>query len=291
MPFLKPFGMLAGLLLSALHCLAGGDTLGIYFPFNEAVLAEDMANRLDSALVHGILLGSGQFLIIGHTDALGSEGYNMELSRRRAQAVKTFLIGTGVRPAEITLLTGLGERQAGVAANADSRPQDRRVDIVLLPHRRKPQQAPAQVAANARRIDTVTVPGSRRDSAKSVVELKAGESLVLRKVYFYAGRHRVKPESYPALQELLQALIDHPSMRIRVEGHVCCISPEEFDALDEDTRRQELSAIRAMLIEQGVDSRRIEAAGYGYRFPIIRNETNETDADRNRRVEVRILAL
>jgi outer membrane protein OmpA-like peptidoglycan-associated protein len=326
---MKQIVLLTVSVLLSLHCFAIGDTLGVYFRFNETSLPDEMLKRLDSALIKGPLNRNGRLLIIGHTDALGSDGYNLQLSRRRASSVKEFLIGTGIRPTDIQLITGLGELNAGDAENADSRPQDRRVDVVLLPAnaadvqretRMKavvPVAAPVSHATHAdsakrltrqqlvRKADSAVTrfrpaaapasPGARRDSAKRLQELAAGESLVLRNIFFYPGRHEVRPESYPTLDTLLRALLDQPTLVIRVEGHVCCIPAIAPDAMDEETYRLELSAnraevIRQMLIEQGVEPKRIQAAGFGRRFPISQTEQNEDEANLNRRVEVRIIS-
>ena len=64
----------------------------------------------------------------GHTDATGSEAYNMDLSRRRAEAVKNALLQRGVDPRRIQTV-GFGESQpisSSAAAN-------RRVSIVITP--------------------------------------------------------------------------------------------------------------------------------------------------------------
>ena len=64
----------------------------------------------------------------GHTDASGSEEYNMDLSRRRAQAVKDALVQQGVDPRRVSTV-GYGETQpvsSDPAAN-------RRVEVVIEP--------------------------------------------------------------------------------------------------------------------------------------------------------------
>jgi OOP family OmpA-OmpF porin len=68
----------------------------------------------------------------GHTDAVGSEGYNLKLSIRRAEAVKAFLVKQGV-PANIVKTEGFGETQP-VADNATGtgRAQNRRVMVELI---------------------------------------------------------------------------------------------------------------------------------------------------------------
>ncbi len=70
--------------------------------------------------------------VAGHTDALGSATYNLELSKRRAQAVVDYLAEQGVDPARLKAV-GYGESRP-VASNetADGREQNRRVEFRIL---------------------------------------------------------------------------------------------------------------------------------------------------------------
>ncbi len=71
--------------------------------------------------------------VAGHTDSTGSDSYNQQLSERRAQAVASYLTGSGVANTRVTTV-GYGETQP-IASNetADGRQQNRRVEIVLSP--------------------------------------------------------------------------------------------------------------------------------------------------------------
>ena len=71
--------------------------------------------------------------IVGHTDSTGAYQYNMDLSRRRAQSVASYLQGQGVNYSRMNV-RGMGPDQP-VASNADSygRQQNRRVEITLRP--------------------------------------------------------------------------------------------------------------------------------------------------------------
>ena len=67
--------------------------------------------------------------IEGHTDSSGSTRHNEELSQRRAQAVKTVLLGRGVQEQQITAL-GVGEtRPAAENSTAAGRAKNRRVEL------------------------------------------------------------------------------------------------------------------------------------------------------------------
>jgi OOP family OmpA-OmpF porin len=67
--------------------------------------------------------------VIGHTDSIGSEEYNQQLSLRRATSVKDYIVTKGVDPSIIDV-SGKGESQP-VADNSTKagRAQNRRVDV------------------------------------------------------------------------------------------------------------------------------------------------------------------
>lgn len=70
-------------------------------------------------------------IIEGHTDGVGSEASNLALSQRRADSVKSYLVGQGIAPTRLTA-SGKGE-SAPVADNhsASGRRQNRRVEVII----------------------------------------------------------------------------------------------------------------------------------------------------------------
>ena len=70
--------------------------------------------------------------IIGHTDSVGRTDYNLELSKRRALSVKTWLVKEGGIGNEDVLAVGLGEKRP-MASNdtADGRAKNRRVEVMM----------------------------------------------------------------------------------------------------------------------------------------------------------------
>ncbi|MFZ1813007.1 MAG: OmpA family protein [Rhizobiaceae bacterium] len=76
-------------------------------------------------------LGSSRFVVAGHTDAAGSDGYNADLSYRRAIAVAGFLVDyAGVSPDRL-VTEGYGERLLKYP-DAPESGQNRRVEIINL---------------------------------------------------------------------------------------------------------------------------------------------------------------
>lgn len=88
-------------------------TIAVQFDFNSARIRPDSfraVGLMADALYHPYLQGY-RFLIVGHTDAVGSREYNLKLSQQRADAIRNALINPfGISPARIEAV-GLGEEQ------------------------------------------------------------------------------------------------------------------------------------------------------------------------------------
>jgi outer membrane protein OmpA-like peptidoglycan-associated protein len=87
-------------------------SLPVRFAFDSAEVAPSARAQLD-ALAEGIkMLPAGQAVVVeGHTDATGSDEYNLRLSQRRAQAVKQYLVRMHGIDEQRLLDTGRGETQ------------------------------------------------------------------------------------------------------------------------------------------------------------------------------------
>ncbi len=101
---------------------SGGDTLILYFGFDEETLTARTTRQLD--IVASLLKTDPEknLTLSGHTDALGSDQYNDQLSARRALAVEKYLLSVGVPPAQIKKIAE-GERNPRLP-NTDSLGQD-----------------------------------------------------------------------------------------------------------------------------------------------------------------------
>jgi len=83
-------------------------------------------------------------LVVGHTDNTGTAAHNMDLSIRRAEAVKAYAISAGVDPARLST-QGKGDTEPIADNNTvDGRTQNRRVEIVIVANDQMKNQAKQQ---------------------------------------------------------------------------------------------------------------------------------------------------
>lgn len=103
----------------------------VFFDFDEATLTPTGAEIVRRAAEMFRTVGAARLDLTGYTDRAGSAAYNLALSRRRADAVRAYLLQLGVPEAAITE-TARGEENPRVPTAAGVRePQNRRVEIVL----------------------------------------------------------------------------------------------------------------------------------------------------------------
>lgn len=107
--------------------------LEINFDYNSATVSKrslPSVQALGKALSSPELKGS-TFVVAGHTDAVGGEGYNQDLSERRADAIKRFLVERfGLAGADlVTVGYGKTKPKSGLAPTD---PTNRRVQVVNM---------------------------------------------------------------------------------------------------------------------------------------------------------------
>jgi outer membrane protein OmpA-like peptidoglycan-associated protein len=102
----------------------------IFFETDKDVLTTAAYNPLDEAIKILLAYPKTTLVIEGHTDNVGGNTYNLNLSQRRANRVKNYLISKGVVASRFTKVVGYGMEQP-IADNASSegQAQNRRVYI------------------------------------------------------------------------------------------------------------------------------------------------------------------
>jgi OmpA-OmpF porin, OOP family len=104
----------------------------VNFDFNSYLLQSDADTILKTLLNYLNENTKIRILITGHTDDLGSDEYNLELSINRAQSVYNWLINRGIEPERLKF-TGFGKsRPLSKDTDEISRILNRRVEVKLL---------------------------------------------------------------------------------------------------------------------------------------------------------------
>lgn len=104
-------------------------------------------------------------------------------------------------------------------------------------------------------------------------------------IFFDFDRADLKEESYLTLNYLLEILLANPLEVVEISGHTDSIGSEEYNqGLSE--RRAE--AVVDYLVSKGIPEENLISKGYGEKYPITSNDTEE-DRAFNRRVEMKIV--
>jgi len=102
----------------------------VFFDFNKSDLTSQAQQIVDQAASNAGPAHVTRLTVTGHTDTVGSDAYNMRLSRRRAESVAARLEKDGIASSEIEIVAK-GKRDLLVpTADGVREPQNRRVQIV-----------------------------------------------------------------------------------------------------------------------------------------------------------------
>jgi outer membrane protein OmpA-like peptidoglycan-associated protein len=108
------------------------DSKSIRFDFDKADIKPEYRDVLNR--ISGILMTLKGFTIAvyGYTDDVGTQAYNLQLSKRRAEAVRDFLVQAGISPT-IMSTKGFGKADPRVPGDSEkARAANRRVEIGIV---------------------------------------------------------------------------------------------------------------------------------------------------------------
>jgi OmpA-OmpF porin, OOP family len=119
-------------------------------------------------------------------------------------------------------------------------------------------------------------------SAGELLQKLEKEGHVALYINFDTGKDVIKPESKTIIDQVTKMLKDSPKLEIIIEGHTDSTGDKDGNQLLSEMRS---SAVKAALVENGIEQKRLDAVGYGRTKPIAENDTEEGRA-KNRRVEI-----
>ena len=104
----------------------------VFFDTAEARLSPDATRSVNEAAEEYHRTGAARVIVTGYTDTTGAAAYNLELSRRRAEAVSNALVRAWVPATDITA-AGRGEEDLLLpTVDGVPEPRNRRVEIIVL---------------------------------------------------------------------------------------------------------------------------------------------------------------
>jgi len=244
------------IILILLVSLANAQT-EIYFETGKSKLSNKSKTVLDSLL--GAIGDKDALKIHGHTDTVGSIEANNILSEKRTNAVKDYLIRKGTSANMETFANG--ETKPAYKENW----QNRRVKIIILKAKGSEDKL---IAINPQGL--------------SLEQFNNSDQINLENIQFKPGTAEFYNQA--ALDELRQLRIilkELNSIKIRIEGHVCCVD----DRLLSEMRAKK---VLSYLIDNGIDKERLSSVGFSNSKPLV-PETSAANNQKNRRVEISIV--
>lgn len=107
-----------------------------------------------------------------------------------------------------------------------------------------------------------------------------------RPILFDFDMAEVKPSSYPIIDELVDMLMTWPRLKIEIQGHTDNVGTPEYN---QDLSERRAKAVYDLIIDKGVNEKRLRYRGFGYSRPVTSNDT-EAGRTKNRRTQFVIIA-
>lgn len=122
-------------------------------------------------------------------------------------------------------------------------------------------------------------------TSELTIQVEPAKVYTLENVFFDTGLSTLKPESYKALNDLVEVMKLKSSLVIEIDGHTDNTGTPE---LNQTLSQNRADAVRNYLIKKGIAVTRVSAKGFGDTMPVADNSTDEGKA-KNRRTEVKII--
>lgn len=231
----------------------------LYFDFNKDTPNDQSIIRFDQWVTKNKEIVITK--IEGYCDSIDSKEYNKKLAERRIASVQNLLENRAVKMKEDLVREAFGKEFKQSQKQADNRK-------VILFYTALAKPIPSELS-------------------DKIAKAKVGESIKLPNIYFFNNEARILPKSAPSLTELLGVLNENPTLKIEIQGHICCQTV--FDV--NDVSRSRAKAIYTYLIANNIDENRMSFKGYGSSKPVHPiPEKSALEEEENRRVEIMIVA-
>lgn len=231
------------------------EKLDVFFDFNKANPNSNSIQILNDWIKQNPT--AEVYKMEGYCDTVDSKTYNLKLAERRIHTIENILKLNKIKVVDTIKRIPFGE-DFNFSINQE---ENRKVSFFY--------QNP--IPTNS--------------FSEKVKNAKVGELLNLKGLNFYNMSDVILPTSRPILDELLQIMNNNPTLKIEIQGHICCKDVEV-----EDISIKRAKTVYNFLLSNGISESRISYKGFASTRPIYPlPEKNEDERVANRRVEILII--
>jgi outer membrane protein OmpA-like peptidoglycan-associated protein len=244
-----------------------------YFESNSASLGDSVQTKIQKMAEFIVKQKVDSIHIYGYTDHVGSVASNLALAKARIQSVQQRLPKSNLGKLQL-FAQGENYRISSYKFASSNLALWRRVDVKLFVNQAQSKDAKTNEVTQVFRNETETL------SQFSALKLDSLPLEPIRlKIQFVGGTAQLLPISVQEMRDLYTFLVDNPSVKAFIRGHVCC----EHD-YNLSVERAEM--VYQTLVKAGIDSDRLERQGFSNSKPLVNPERTEYDRQQNRRVDV-----
>lgn len=118
-----------------------------------------------------------------------------------------------------------------------------------------------------------------------IPEAVAAFTGTIKGINFQTGSARILPNSYPILDSAVKVMLEYKSLRLRIDGHTDNQGKPDMNL---QLSQDRAASVKNYIVSKGVESSRLETAGYGDTKPVEDNKTVKGRAA-NRRIDFVVL--
>ena len=124
-------------------------------------------------------------------------------------------------------------------------------------------------------------PGGSRPGCPGLIVVTAREIRITQQIHFEFNKAKIRPESFPILDAIVDVLKDNAKISLEIQGHTDNVGNAAYNKKLSQSRSE---SVREYLVAHGIDVNRLTAVGYGMTQPVVPNNSAANRA-LNRRVQ------
>ena len=185
-----------------------------------------------------------------------------------------------------TLIAGKGSQFANIPVNPDDTLGTFRLDRNGKPALYVSVQGHADPDTPGSSVTIVEVKGMEQKLEANAEgwfdQISKSGRVAVYGINFDTGKATIRPDSRKPLEEVRKLVLDHPDMKLAIEGHTDNVGTA---AATRKLSEERAAAVKGWLVQNGVPAAQLSTAGLGDTKPVADNKSEDGRA-KNRRVEL-----